>query len=512
MDLASVAPPRLGHGTTMVEVFVGNNQQTFKIHESLFAATSQAFHQIIVQWHSGKGVEQDSVCKGITVRFNKSSYNSELILEMHDEEAGIFQLFYDWLYSGCLPFNLAGYLTSEDQPPDSFWWDVLCFAEHYEIRTLILLAADNLEGYFNPDEASIPSPQFMRALFDHEWSKDSCFRQYISQHIAFWLEQSAKPEVWYPCISICNQAALSFAYAITRNYGGHPMFPANPVRNCKALCHHIIRDSVKNKDIAAEPETVQLEEAELIDDDFGAVNGSTSQVKTSHLDPEPSMNDDAPSAAPNDRHSRPPSRVTSAHSPLSTSEPIESPDTLWNIMTPLSSERSMQHLNTPWPESWDTTWDSPAMAATPHDETPTIEAKTQSASNVPAQDLHSSVGGLNLNQSADPGFEPKRDIPTNDAQNMQRPVAPGAQGDFGAQPSGWKTRPMYVPVPVPFHSPIPQAVPYGIPGFLPVDYTQGIKPQNFNGLWNRPTAITAPTPRPTWPSYNWDDNWTVGTP
>ncbi|KIW12537.1 hypothetical protein PV08_09814 [Exophiala spinifera] len=498
MDLGdiSVHPPRVPHGSSMVDVMVGNiggtrDAKFFTIHDRLLSASSPVFKDAIDNSH-------DFYHESIKL---ERSHGGQLGMKIPDEEAAIFQLFYDWLYSGRVPASLGQYLTRDFQSPDEFWWEVLLFAERYEISRLTLLATNSLQGLFSSNEPLVPSSDFMGRLFSDDVEEHSCLRKYVSQHVAFWLEKSADREIWYARIQTPQAAVNYFAHAVTRNDGSHPMFSKDYTRDCKYACPHYMASileqedkDLRDKSFDSRRQIVELESAELIepiseDDDTGTVKDAIPQAKSSHTKLEDeTWKDTASAPVTNDGPSRPPSRVISEHSPLSNSKPTTAAPALdWGEpFTPVRDDA--QHNK----ESWNTSWATPIREAAPR----TIPATTRPET------------PTNVGQNPDPFIEPNRaGVAVDNAWNVRRPVVPGPHAEFGAQLARWGTRPLYVPVPVPFHGAAPPAVPYRIPGPAPANQAQVVR-HSFSTHWNPPTRVAAPISlRKDWVGANRNDNW-----
>jgi hypothetical protein len=117
--IATVQPPRVPHGTEVVRVVVGAGagNQEFAFHKNLICAASDFFSRTF----KGNFAEAE-----------------EGTLELPEESPVLFELFYDWLYTGRVAPGPNAYYKEKDETyyTDEFWLRAYLMADRLLIDRL----------------------------------------------------------------------------------------------------------------------------------------------------------------------------------------------------------------------------------------------------------------------------------------------------------------------------------------------------------------------------------------
>ena len=176
-NVAPVQPPQVDHGDEVIPIVVGPEgaQRKFTIHKNLICAASEFFQAAL----SSNFVEA-----------------SEQKVNLPEEDPQMFQLLYNWLYSGRVAKGVSSYLKKDDVcSGDMFWWKVYLMGDRLMIDSLRVLAVAMIQKIFTTKKALIPNKVFIEEVF--ESGKLPNLELYIVEHVVYWLERSVDPTVWH---------------------------------------------------------------------------------------------------------------------------------------------------------------------------------------------------------------------------------------------------------------------------------------------------------------------------
>jgi hypothetical protein len=169
--VAPIQPPQVKHGNEVVRILVGQEQEEFTIHKNLICAASE-----LVQ----AAVDGNFIVQKVT---------------LPKEDSQLFQLVYDWLYSGRVADGVTTYLKNEDVcSGDIFWWKVYQMGDRLMMDRLRVLAVAKIQRFFTATKPFVPSKQFIEELFDD--TKLPGLETYLVQHVLYWVERSSDVSVW----------------------------------------------------------------------------------------------------------------------------------------------------------------------------------------------------------------------------------------------------------------------------------------------------------------------------
>ncbi|OCT47013.1 hypothetical protein CLCR_02670 [Cladophialophora carrionii] len=118
--VAPIQPPQVERGNEVVRIIVRPQREDFTIHENLICAAS-AFFQTALTGNFIEGAEQK--------------------VTLPEEDHQLFQLVYNWLYSGRVADGVTTYLKKEDVcSGDIFWWRVYQIGNRLMMDRLRVLA------------------------------------------------------------------------------------------------------------------------------------------------------------------------------------------------------------------------------------------------------------------------------------------------------------------------------------------------------------------------------------
>lgn len=230
--IAVVQPPQVDHGTQTVEIIVGAERKSFIIHTELLFATAPVFRDFFTSGFSDRLPSTD------TIRAESDGWGYPRNLIVPHEDPLLFQLFRDWLYSGCVPDNVSRYIMAGDPCyEDVFWWRVVKLAERLQIDRLTVLAVGELECIFSQDQATVPSPVFVTSVFEEPTWALQCWGHHIVLHAAFWLERSADRSIWLSLLNSHKDIPVALLTALVGKKIVHPQ-QGFPRGLCSDNCPH----------------------------------------------------------------------------------------------------------------------------------------------------------------------------------------------------------------------------------------------------------------------------------
>lgn len=194
-QIAAVQPPQVPHGTQVVRIVVGADNQEYAVHKNLICASSEFFNRMF----NGNFTEA-----------------KEGALELPEESPVVFNLFYDWLYTGRVAKGLSAYYEKKEEScfVDDFWIKAYLMADRLLIDKLRELAIVSLKNLFSRRLPLVPSKVFIAALFGHDSLPD--MKIYVAEHVAYWLLRCHEKKVWEACVDAHEKFGTEMARAIIR--------------------------------------------------------------------------------------------------------------------------------------------------------------------------------------------------------------------------------------------------------------------------------------------------------
>ena len=173
--VAPIQPPRVEHGDEFVKIIVGSEGKQFTIHKNLICAASDFFTTAL-----------------------KSNFieAAEQKVALPEESPQLFQLVYDWLYSGRVSDGVTTYVKKEEDVSsgDVFWWEVYEIGDRLMMDRLRVLAVSKILKIFSTKIPLIPSQAFLHSIFEAEQLPG--LEAYMVEHVVYWLQGSAKYTDW----------------------------------------------------------------------------------------------------------------------------------------------------------------------------------------------------------------------------------------------------------------------------------------------------------------------------
>ncbi|KIW65947.1 hypothetical protein PV04_08160 [Phialophora macrospora] len=201
--VAPIQPPQVQHGHEVVKIVVGCQQEEFTIHKNLICAASE-FVQAALNSNFIEGAKQRFI--------------------LPEEDPQVFQMVYDWLYSGRVADGVTTYLKKEEVcSGDIFWWKVYHMGDRLIMDRLRVLAIAKLQHFFTTRKPFVPSKQFIEELFDN--AKLPGLETYMVHHVVFWLEQSSEVSVWSNLADAHMRFGQALAKAVMLARGNYPVHP-----------------------------------------------------------------------------------------------------------------------------------------------------------------------------------------------------------------------------------------------------------------------------------------------
>ena len=186
--VAAIQPPQVNHGHEVVKVIVGSEQQIFTVHKALICTASPFFQTALASGFI-EGAEQK--------------------VQLPEEDPQLFQLAYDWLYSGRVADGVTTYLKKEDVcSGDKFWWEVYKMGDRLMIDRLRVLALANIQAFFTTKKPLVPSTEFIADLYEN--GQQSSLEEWMLGYVMHWVHCS-NPADWIPLIGAHMRFGQAFA-------------------------------------------------------------------------------------------------------------------------------------------------------------------------------------------------------------------------------------------------------------------------------------------------------------
>jgi hypothetical protein len=180
------------HGSTVVAVTVGAKskweKKTFTIHKDLLCRSSDYFKKAV----DGPFIE-----------------NARGELELPVDCPMVFELFYQWLYTGEYFEHKLYFDGTEALSSELFWYEVYKFAECRLLPAIQETAYNKLRWHFCDGFFRIPSVDFVECLFGLD-SGAIFLQKYVVAHTAYWIHGGSFERDWERLEKLFDASASTF--------------------------------------------------------------------------------------------------------------------------------------------------------------------------------------------------------------------------------------------------------------------------------------------------------------
>lgn len=176
-------------------VFVGSERKQYIIHTKLLCTASTFFDRAL----NGNFAEAAS---------------QEVTLE--EETPELFEYFFDWLYNNAF----SSRTDDESQSRSEYFQDhleleIYLMADRLMAEELQMSTLNELCTIFHQDAPTIPSPDFIQALFDTPGPR--ALQMHVVDHVTYWLNHTPKKEQWVSLIQNNDRFGSEVAQAMIRS-------------------------------------------------------------------------------------------------------------------------------------------------------------------------------------------------------------------------------------------------------------------------------------------------------
>lgn len=187
--------PSTSSNSDTAVVFVGSEKKKFVIHTKLLCTASPFFDRAL----NGNFTEAAS---------------QEVTLE--EEAPELFEYFFDWLYNNAFSSRTNDESESRsDYFVDHLELEIYLMADRLMAQELQMSTLNELCAIFHHDAPTIPSPDFVSALFETPGPR--ALQLHVVDHVTYWLNHTPKKDQWVGLIQTNDRFGSEVAQAMIRS-------------------------------------------------------------------------------------------------------------------------------------------------------------------------------------------------------------------------------------------------------------------------------------------------------